>query len=143
MSLGLSGNNVVLGVVQVESSFAGPRFVTMTAVTVKGHRVPVVLVRRVARLPEPGRLGTAPPGPTRPVTPVASGAAPQRRLRLFRGPRRTGSPGLPLGGYSVEVLSNRRIVMGAEMILQGICNNAAPTRTPSSPASAGLTHPAR
>ena len=36
MSSGLSGNNVVLGVVHVESFFASPRFVTVTLVTVRG-----------------------------------------------------------------------------------------------------------
>jgi len=80
---GLLGNNVVLGEADVESSLARPRFVRVTAVTVMGHRVPVVLGQRVARLREPGRYQVRRRWSYRAGDPCRLPCRPQRRLYLF------------------------------------------------------------
>jgi hypothetical protein len=58
----------------------------------------------------------------RPVIPVASDAALLRRLHLLRGPRRAEPPGAAAGWLFDGSAQQRRILMAAEMILQGIRN---------------------
>ena len=90
---GLRGNNVVLGEVDVDNSSAGPRFVTVTAVTARGHRVPFVLAQRAAQLPEPSRYQLRRRWPSGPVILVTPGAAPSGGLTCnaaFAGPTCVG-----------------------------------------------------
>ena len=134
MSLGLLGNNVVLGEADVESFFAGPRFVRVTAVTAMGHRVPVVLGQRVAQLREPGRHQVWRRWSHRAGDPCRLPCRPQRRLCLFplRGLCRPNYRAVA-GWLHIGVSSNGRIFMGVEMILQGI-RNTLPDCAPSSTA---------
>ena len=72
---GLPGNNVVLGEVDVDNSFAGHRFVTVTVVTARGIGVPVVLAQRPHNYPSPSDISYGAAGPLGPVILVTSGAA--------------------------------------------------------------------
>jgi hypothetical protein len=119
--------------VRVESSFAGPHFVTMTVVTAQGYLVPVVLAQRVARLPEPARHQVRRRRSRGAGDPGHPWCRPRRRLHLLRGRRRARLRGLPPGGYLMRVFSPGRIFYGRRDDPPGH-RNTLPPGTPSSAA---------
>jgi hypothetical protein len=93
---GAARDRVVLGKVQFERSFAGPRFVTVTVVIAKGIGYLLLSLGGAhdCLSPDDIRHGTAGPGLAILVTPGAARSDGFTLLRAFAG-RATG---LPLGG---------------------------------------------